>query len=274
MPSDPALDATLARRYLLGEAGDEERERVERAYFADEMMLGRMEAAEESLIEDYLADRLSADSRSRFEREFLAVPHRRARVETIRLLSAAAARARPATGPKAVAATRRPAMSTMSLAAAALVLIAAGTWWAVGAFRAGRPSASDAVARSGGDVPLLHEPVRVFAVSLSPAATRSADTTPDVIVPAGTEVVELRLAAEPGDAPVEHGRALVRTVSGDEVWSGPATSQADRSAGIAASIAVPAPRLGPDDYVITLLAASPGGAEREASRYFMRIVAR
>jgi hypothetical protein len=43
---------------------------------------------------------------------------------------------------------------------------------------------------------------------------------------------------------------------------------------MAASIALPAQRVGPDDYVITLFAVSPQGAEHEASRYFLRIVAR
>jgi hypothetical protein len=272
----PDQDAILTRRYLLGEAGDEERERVERAYFADEMMLERMEAAEDALIEDYLADRLSPDSRNRFEREFLSTPHRRARVETIRALVAAAARVYPASGRGGfVARTRRPVVWALSAAAAALVLIAVGTWWAVGVSRAGRVSATDIVARSGGDAPAaLRGAIHTFAVALSPAGTRSAGATPDVIVPSGTDVVDLRLAAEPGNAPVEHGRAVVRTVSGDEVWSGPATAPSDRVSGMAASIAVPAPRLGADDYVITLFAVSPQGAEREAFRYFLRIVAR
>ncbi len=127
MPAD--RDATLVR-YLLGEADDEERERVERAYFADEASLERMEAAEETLIEDYLENRLSPDSRNRFEQEFLSTPHRRTRLETIRALMAAAARAHPASGRGGfVARTRRPVMWAMSAAAAALLLIAAGTWW-------------------------------------------------------------------------------------------------------------------------------------------------
>jgi anti-sigma factor RsiW len=272
----PDRDAILTRRYLLGETGDAERERIEQAYFADEAMLERMEAAEETLIEDYLADRLSPDSRNRFEREFLSLPHRRARVATIRALIAAAAGADRAPGRGGFAARKSRAVRWAApLAAAALVLIAAGVWREVGVSRGGRVKANDAVARSRADASApLRGSVHTFAVSLLPAGTRSAGTTPDVVVPAGTDLVELRLAAEPGDVPFEHGRAVVRTVSGAEVWSGPVTSPSDRLAGIAASITVPAPRLGPDDYVITLFAVSPQDADREASRYFMRIVAR
>jgi hypothetical protein len=276
MTPHPDRDAILARRYLLGEVGDAERERIEQEFFADEAMLERMEAAEEALIEDYLANGLSPDSRSRFEREYLSLPHRRARVETTRALIAAAAGAHPAPGRSSVAAlVRRPAMWASSVAAAALVLIAVGTWWEAGVSRGTRTGAIDAVARSGADAAApLRESVHTFAVSLLPVGTRSAGTRPDVIVPVGTDLVVLRLAADPGDAPFANGRAVVRTVSGDEVWSGPATSASDRASGIAASIAVPAPRLGPDDYVITLFAVSPQGADREASRYFLRIVAR
>jgi hypothetical protein len=268
-------EAILTRRYLLGEAGDAEREQIERAYFGDEAMLERMEAAEEILIEDYLADRLSPDSRHRFEGEFLSRPQRRARVTMIQALAAAAAGTRPAPARPSVAALmRRPIMWAMAVAAA-LVLIAAGAWWEFGVSRSRPIGASNVVARStpAGPAP-SRGVIHTFAVSLSPAATRSAGTTPDVIVPAGTDVVVLRLAAEPGDVPFERGRAVVRTVSGDEVWSGPATSPSDRLAGIAASITVPASRLGPDDYVITLFAVSPQGADREVSRYFIHLVAR
>ncbi len=63
------------------------------------------------------------------------------------------------------------------------------------------------------------------------------------------------------------------TVSGQEVWSG-AASTATRPAGIAARLEVPAGRLPADDYTITLISADPSGREREAYVYFLRVAGR
>ncbi len=270
-------DVILARRYLLGEAADEERERLERDYFADEAALERLEAVEEALIEDYLADVLPADQRNRFERQFLSAPRRRARVDTIRALTAAAARADRAleTSPF-VAKARRSVPWALSLAAAAVVLFATAAVWEVAMSRGGRPSAPDI--REGSGAPAsapARGSIQTFALSLSPAGTRSEGTTPDVIVPPGTDAVNLRLDAEPRGAPIASGRAVVRTVSGREAWSGPLTGPSER-------LRRESPRRLPfqrrasglDDYVITLFAVDPRGVEREAYRYFLRVVAR
>jgi hypothetical protein len=267
-----------ARRYLLGEANDEERMRVERQYFADAGALERMEAAEEELIEDYVADRLSSEERSRFERAFLSVPHRRARVATIRALMIAAppdARV-PAGHPSAPARARFGLRARLALAAAAVVLIA-GTWWVLDVSRARRGADRPQMTASSAPAakaPQARSSPRVFAVSLSPGATRSAGDAAAIAVPDGTDSVELRLEAEPGDAHLERARAVVRTVTGDEIWRGPAATPSDLPIGIAARVELPAARLRADDYVVTLFAATPNGVEREAYRYFLRVLAR
>jgi len=269
-------ESLSARRYLLGEDNDDERLRVEEQYFADAEALDRLEAAEERLIEDYLADQLSPEERARFETAFLSVPRRRARVATIRALMDAASagnrvRARKPSSPARV----RPAWAGwLSLAAAAVVLIAAGTWWAFAVSRGrlarDRPHAT---ASSAPTAP-ARSSARVFAVSLSPGAVRSAGDAAGIAVPDGTDLVELRLEGEPGDPRIERARAVVRTVSGDEIWQGSAATPSDLPIGIAARIDVPSPRLPADDYVITLFTVAPSGVEREAYRYFLRVLAR
>jgi hypothetical protein len=265
-----------ARRYLLGEDNDNERLRLEEQYFADAEALERMEAEEERLIEDYLADRLSSEERVRFERAFLSVPHRRARVATIRALmdAASAADRVRAHNPPSLAGVRRAWVGRLPLAAAAVVLIGAGTWWLFAVSRA-RPRADrPQVTASSAPAPQARSSARVFAVSLSPGAVRSAGGAGGIAVPDGTDLVELRLEGEPGEARIERARAVVRTVAGDEIWRGPAATPSDLPIGIAARVDVPASRLRADDYVITLFTAIPSGAEREAYRYFLRVLAR
>ena len=188
-----------ARRYLLGEDDDDERLRIEEQYFADAEALNRMEGAEERLIEDYLADRLSPDERARFETAFLSVPHRRARVTTIRALMDAASPANRVRARKTSSPGRaRPAwVGWLPLAAAAVVLIAAGTWWAFdvsrGRLARDRPQVT---ASSAPTAPARSSP-RVFAVSLSPGAVRSAGDAAGIAVPDGTDLVELGSKASP-----------------------------------------------------------------------------
>ena len=265
----PDRNETTARRYLLREMDEAERERLERDYFADEAALDRMEAAEEALIEDYLADRLPRDSRNRFERVFLSRPDRRARVQTIRALTAAGARG--AATRRTVPALARRAVMWAAAAAAAVVLAVAG-WRGVGDLR--DRQATSAAARPVPAPAPAPRPVKVFAVTLSAAGTRSSGITVPIVVPGGTDDVLIRLAAEPGEAAMERGRAVVRKVAGEEVWRGAAAPPADHAADVAASIVVPASRLRPDDYLVLLFAVTSDGAEREAARFFLRIAAR
>ena len=265
-----------ARRYLHGEATEDERSRIEQDYFADADALDRMEAAEEALVEDYLADRLSPEHRALFEREFLPAPYRRARIATIRALMAAASR-RASVDPEVqatAARTPRRLVRVFSLAAAAVVLMAASVWWAVGGL-GGHPSSArrQAAAPIASEAPVARALPRIFAVAVSPAAARSAGETSSARIPASIDLVELRLESDPGDTPVAGARVVVRTVAGAEIWQGAAVSS-DPTAGIAAIVDVPAARLPGDDYVISLFTATPDGGEREAYQYFLRILAR
>lgn len=260
-----------ARRYLLNGSSDDERAGVEREYFGDERALERVEAAEEHLIEDYLAGRLEADERSLFERNYLAVPHRRTRVETIRGLIAAGQRARAAPSDEVAPTKRWRAAAWAPLAAAALLVIALGGWWMsrsapIPATATNQPAVASPPASAA---PAATAP-RVFAFSLSSNRVRSAGASAPLVIPDATDVVRVYLqgAANGG---VEGARARVRTVAGTEVWRGPAEAPNDAPAGTIARIDVPAERLPADDYVIELFAADASGADRERARYFLTV---
>ena len=263
-------ESIRARRYLLGEASDEERAAIEQEYFADAAALERVEAAEDSLIEDYLSDRLESDERARFEREYLTVPHRRRRVEMIQgLLSAGRAASAPT-------AKRFRTMEWVSLAAAALVIVMLGGWWLLRT----RPVAVDtrdqraAASRTSEPATVTPRAARIFAMSISPISVRSAGEGPTLVVPVGTDVVRLYLEGDGGNLRIESARARVRTVTGGEAWRGPAGLSKDAPAATVATIDVPADRLPPEDYVIELFEVDATGVERERSRYFLAVRAR
>jgi hypothetical protein len=264
----------LARRYLLGEATDEERLRVEQAYFADEAALDRLEAEEEALIEDYACGDLSSAERRQFERELMSRPHRRARVAMVRALMAAARGAGARDDHPASPAAKRWFARPFALAAAAVVILVAGIW-SIGVSQRARGGGSSQTASapstSAPSTQAAHPAPRIVAVSLFPDAVRSAGAAPVIVVADGTAVVQLSLGAEPGDARADRARAVVRTVTGEEVWRGSAAPSADLPPGLAARVEVPAARLRADDYVLTLFSTSPDGVEREGYRYYLRV---
>jgi hypothetical protein len=271
---------TTVRRYLLGEATGEEREALEREYFEDESALSGVEAEEETLIEEYLAERLNARERDLFQQRYLASPIHRRRVDAIRRLSAMSA-----SGADAAEVIGRARVSSYQwLALAAALILAVGAAWL---FTPGQPVSlstppaagnrqSDASAPSSPPSPTPSAPApatapRVFAFSLPPISTRSADQAPQLVIPQGTDAVRLQLEGTGRPAPLNQTRAEIRKVTGEEVWSGPAISSTDTSSGTLARIDVPAARLRADDYIVTLFETPAAAGERERNRYFLRV---
>jgi hypothetical protein len=254
--TDPAVPS--ARRYLLGQSGEEECAAIEREYFADATALDRVAAVEDDLIEDYLAGRLAADERDGFEKHYLASPQHRTRVETIRRLIAMPGEGRP-----------RARSSLRYLAIAATLLMAAGVLWRVVPRRA-----ENSGAPPERPVTSALPEQRIFAVSLSPIAVRSAGNSQNVVIPAGTDVIALQLEGDTAPAKAGNARAVIQTVAGDAIWQGPASSTPDLPAGVIARFDVPASRLGVDDYIVVLLESDGGNAERERNRYVLRLRSR
>jgi hypothetical protein len=81
-------------------------------------------------------------------------------------------------------------------------------------------------------------------------------------------VVVLQLQGEVDEAPLNVGRAVVRTVAGDEVWRG-AAARGDEI-GTLARIEITM-RLKPEDYIVELFARDAAGREVERHQYFFRV---
>jgi hypothetical protein len=293
-------DDTTLRRYVLGAATEDESLAIEHEYFDRADVLDRVSAVEEDLIDDYLSARLAAADRDRFERHYMATPRHRTRVAVARALRSAA--------PQASTARRRlswpswtatfGAMRTwtpigQAALAAALLLLVAGAAWRFGpasrvtpvAPVAGTMPAPVSTARTsdppaapqGAEPPATGAtsapPVAptVVALSLSPISVRAAGDTATLTIPAGTDIVALRLEGDAPDRSLK-ARAVVRTVGGSEQWRGPATS--DRDSQTTARIEIPAERLPADDYIVELFGTDRAGRESERYRYFFRVRAR
>jgi hypothetical protein len=271
----PQPDAAAARAYLLGLDREHDRDLIEQEYFRSAEALELVETAEDTLIEDYLTGRLSPRERATFEQHYLASPLHQVRMETLRLLGEAS---RPASvspdAARAVALQRR--VRWLAVAAGLVVAVGAGVWLAT------RSAYSDRgrLATSGAPGPVTAAPTNgsgplvAFPWALSPATVRGSSDTPALVIPVGTDVVDLQLEADGTAATVAHGRVVIRTVGGAEVWQGSVAARSTEPARVAAISEVPAARLRADDYLITLFEVGTSGTEVERSRYFLRVRAR
>lgn len=75
--TEEALTDAAVRRLILGDIGDEERERLEKLFISDPEARERILIAEDELIEEYLEDSLSAPDREKFLANFQASPQQR-----------------------------------------------------------------------------------------------------------------------------------------------------------------------------------------------------
>ena len=268
-------DSARARRYLLGEADEEERTAIEQEYFAHEDAVDRIAAAEDDLIEDYLAGELSAAERDSFERGYLSTPRHRNRVETVRRLmtySAASAASSSNDTTRAASSGRSLRYMPWLALAASLVVIAAGALWMLSPFRVTVPAVVDnrAIQPSAPATTTPSPAARIFALTVSPVGVRGSAEGPSGVIPAGVDTVSVRLESDGENRSLTARRATVRTVAGREVWQGPVSTTANPP-GIVARIDVPAASLPVDDYLITLYGTDRAGKESEWAQYVLRV---
>jgi hypothetical protein len=158
----------------------------------------------------------------------------------------------------------------LDLAAAAVLLVAAGLWTLnqqVSPYPAAPTGVKGQAERRVAPAPAQPEPPAkpsaapaIFAIELTPLAVRSAGDAPRFTIPAETELVELALESPESWRSTSALSVTVATLSGHDVWHGAATP-----AGLVAHARLPANALSPEDYIVTV---SDG---RVATRYFLRI---
>jgi len=91
----------VVRRYMLGQASDEESSALEERLMSDKAFYEELSVVEDELIDDFLAGALTADEREPFDNYFLASPERRRKLEFSRAFRKYVAReAFPNTAPQ------------------------------------------------------------------------------------------------------------------------------------------------------------------------------
>jgi hypothetical protein len=275
-------------RYLLGDLTPSEEESVEKAYVSESEAFHQLLAAEEDLIDAYVAGSLSDSDRRRFEERFLVSPERRERVAFARALASLESPAE--TAPRRA---RLPAWLPLAAALAAIII---GGAWLAGRTRALDGEARrawaerDAAVHQGREAErrvaeldhrvagLLDElaqsraggkagAIAAFALT---AGLERGSAAPILALTPATEWVRLSLRLEEDVHPTY--AAAVETADGSGVarW-GRLRSRAG-AGGRAVEIMLPAGSLSDGTYLVTLTGASGRGELEGVGNYQLRVV--
>ena len=241
------------KRYLLGCAGPDEADAIERRLFSEDRLYAeRLAMAEDELIDAYTCGSLDAAERTAFEARFLVTGDRRARLEFARTLSAYAQR-QQANPERGWAWLRAPSAVPRWVLGAAAVLVAAlmpALLWLTG------PTPKD-------------RPPSVFA--LSPGLLRDAGGgTARVTLSRGCDVVYLDLLT--GADPYPSYGATVHDIGGRPLWSQHRLPGAPRDGSTLVRVALPCAMVPEDDYWVRLTGVEPGREPVVIDRYDFRVL--
>lgn len=291
------IERNAALRYLFGEGTEAEREALERRFFEDESMAEEVEILENELVDAYVAGRLPADERARFEKAYLSSTERTAKVHFARALDR---RLAPS------AATGRGPSTIWLLAAAAAFLALAGAYLAfqmadarneVSRLLAERGTAQQRErdlrrqleSAGGGDEKLRKELAQVQAEKERLAAELASLEKPDpglvsfalvaglvrdvgsqqvFTIPPGATKARLSMSLPPGD--YTSLSAVIRTPEGKEIWKQGALAAHPIGSTLPVAVTVRASLLAPGDYILTLIGATRAGRSETLADYAFR----
>lgn len=239
-------EASLARRFLLGQLPPNEAEQFETRLLEDAEVFEMAQAIEDDLVDDYVRGRLSGEERAVLAARFANRPDR------IRFAEALARRT----------SWQMPARRILTWAAAAAILLVAGgaLWWRqVNAIpgiqvpvRASRQTTTSPPPAPARQV----EHASVFTIVL--ATTRDAKPSSPVELDPGTTRVELAIRIHPADLYPSYDVMLSHT-DGTAVWSGRASAPTMNEI----RVTIPASAFALGDYQVAVAGLDSRGSRED-----------
>ena len=273
--------------YLLGTLPEETAERLDELSVTDTAFADSLAAAEHDLIDSYIRGELQGETLERFGQHYLASPFRREKVDLARALRAFTESQPTSIAPRrfVTRALMPPSILTIALAAAALLLIAAGGWLAIENARLreevraiqAQGSATDLqrqlaeqrlAAERDLELTRLREErtrlekaldtITIASFVLMPQV-RGAAQPSDLSIRQGTTHVALQLMLDPGEYSTV-SVALLDSSGRRTLWRGAAMQPRTTPDGKVVDVTLRAEQLPPDRYLLRVEASPPSRA--------------
>lgn len=263
------------RRFLLDKVDEDARSRLEERFVVDSAFRERVLIAEDELVEDYLDGRLDGEEQQRFKQHLARTPEQRRKIRLTEVLQSGVLANESLREPAAVAFTsparrhevarpfwRRP-LILVPVAAGLLVVLFFGILQGVRSLRLRNQQIEAENRRRAleNELTKLNSPElrgrptpSAISVTLAPATTRGPHQLMKISVPAGIEILELRLALT--SVPREEYRAELRQLGSNVSFQIPYLTAEQTSAGMSVVVRLPAVHLDRGDYLLTLTSDS------------------
>lgn len=272
--NEPSRSEESLRKFLLGEVDDAERERIERLFLIDPQFNERLVAAEQSLIDDYLEKRLTAEDREMFLLQYGASHGQRRKLRIVKSI-AEYAEAQSVNAPKdAINEVRRgwfglkplPAL-VWSTAAILLVALALTIWLQSRTTSQPDPQhlAIERELASLNDPSRLRETLpQMASLSVAPITLRNVERQALFTPRPEIRVLELHLL-QVQNKPTKY-RAVLQKGPGSEQFRFPEVQAADNNSRII-RLRVPTSLLSRGTYQIILSAIAADGSVSSVEEY-------
>lgn len=273
--NEPSPSEESLRQFLLGKLDDAERERVERLFLTDPQFKDRLLAIEQSLIDDYLEERLAPDKRESFLSVYAASADQRRKLRIVRSIAEHAESSAVLNPVDRPADSKRKGWSRLtanpglifSIAAVLLVVIMLALWLQV---RRNLPNAQHlAIER---ELARLNDPSRLretlpetATLSVAPITLRNVRPQAQFTARADVRVLELHLLLVTNERPAKY-RAVLRKGVTSEEFSFPELPAQDDTPRLI-RLRVPTPILSPGDYQIRLSSIAVDGTVTAVEEY-------
>jgi len=292
-------EATLLRRYLLGQSNVDERSAVERRLMTDQQFLDDLTRAEEELIDEYARGNLAPDEKDRFEALFLNAPERREKIAFAQAFNRYLDR-HPTAAPAQSRAHapsvwwRRAALG-LSAAVVLVVSLSAFFYWRIVQLRGQLASVDLQRAASEKNGKKLSDQLKeqqnrnqdlqreiaglrdrtpssdLLALRLASGWTRGSGQLPTARLLASTKRLRLDLTLDRDVLPHKSYQAQLQTLDGESLWSSNKLLARTIGARSLISVNVPASVLSPGDFRIALNGLAANGTAGEVATFYFRI---
>jgi len=296
-------EATLLRRYLLGQNNVDERSAVEHRLMTDQQYLDELARAEEELIDEYARGDLAPDQKGRFEALFLNVPERREKIAFAQAFNRYLAR--HAIVPAEKSPERIPSVwwrrAIIGLSAAAVLLLALASvffYWKMAQVRTqlvnselqrvvsekNAETLSDQLIEQQKHNQELQQEIAslrdttaspdpsLSTLRLNSGWTRGGGQLPTTRLSPSTKRLRLDLTLDPDATLHSSYQAQLQTVDGGSLWSSKKLLARTKGARSLISVNVPASVLTAGDFRIALNGLGANGGSEQVATYYFRIL--
>jgi hypothetical protein len=280
MNQKPVTEA-LARRFLMGQVDDSERQQIESLFISDPEVKHTILLAEEDLLEDYLDGALSNSDAGEFRLRYAHTSLQRRKLRIAASINQYALADSSPEQPKLSGIQRLGSWVSLSAPrnreylipvtlAVSIILLVSAVWFAQWHNRRTQydlgPVVEKELKELNSSSSLAEKPAQMLAVSLPPVTLRSVQPPAEVKLESIYPIVELRLLW-PQKEESQSYQVILRRVGNSDRFTVPNLHLAKDEGRSVVRLRLPSQHLVPGLYQIMLTGAATGGAAAPTEEY-------